>query len=116
MSKALVASSNNKYIYILLPPFLSKNYLTNRSQYVQSENQDYCIMEIQEFFVVVLSTYIYLSKYNKKYKIPHKTTQDGKYVQKGYKRTEQIGTNVKLKNIDITQHTPGQVIELVCGV
>ena len=34
------------------------------------------------------------------------------------KRTEQIGTNVKQKkkNIYITQHTPGQVIELVCDV
>ena len=38
-------------------------------------------------------TYIYLSKhkYNKKYKVPHKTTQDEKYV---HKRTEQIETNV----------------------
>ena len=29
-------------------------------------------------------TYIYLSKhkYNKTYKVPHKTTQDEKYVQK----------------------------------
>ena len=33
--------------------------------------------------------------------------------KKDKERTEQIGTNVKLKNIDITQHTQGQVIELV---
>ena len=34
------------------------------------------------------------------------------------KRTEHIGTNVKQKNIYIyiTQHTPGQDIELVCDV
>ena len=31
------------------------------------------------------------------------------------KRTEQLGTDVKQK-IYITQHTPGQVIELVCDV
>ena len=35
------------------------------------------------FFFFFL-TYIYLSKhkYNKTYKVPHKTTQDEKYVQK----------------------------------
>ena len=35
------------------------------------------------FFLFFL-TYIYLSKhkYNKTYKVPHKTTQDEKYVQK----------------------------------
>ena len=32
------------------------------------------------------------------------------------KRNRTIGTNVKLKNIDITQRTPGQVIALVCDV
>ena len=36
------------------------------------------------FFFFFFLTYIYLSKhkYNKTYKVPHKTTQDEKYVQK----------------------------------
>ena len=35
----------------------------------------------------------------------------------GKKRTEQLGTDVQQKiYIYITQHTPGQVIELVCDV
>ena len=36
------------------------------------------------FFLVFFLTYIYLSKhkYNKTYKVPYKTTQDEKYVQK----------------------------------
>ena len=36
------------------------------------------------FFIFYFLTYIYLSKhkYNMKYKVPHKTTQDERYVHK----------------------------------
>ena len=46
-----------------------KNSFTKRSEF---------------FFFFFFLTYIYLSKhkYNKTYKVPHKTTQDEKYVQK----------------------------------
>ena len=71
-----------------------------------------CILLCFEHFL----TYIYLSKYkyNKKYKDPHKTTQDEQYVQKELKRTEQIGTNAKVKKYLL--HSRITVIELVCDV
>ena len=39
-------------------------------------------------FLKIFLTYIYLSKhkYNKTCKVPHKTTQDEKYVHKGLKK------------------------------
>ena len=56
---------------------------------------------MESYFIIIIfnfSTYIYLSKhkYNKTYIVPHKTTQDEKYVQEGL--TENKTNSIRLFN------------------